>query len=175
MVAPAQQPDTWKNSRTVMFDRFRQLFSKPKPEMSDEAREFITKLAGSQVWILAIGLRGTPTVLSITDPKAFEIVAAHRIDVYEVGDDDSVYPLNYQRDGSQILPFFSSEERALHFLANSGFTADFSSFQPFSLLAGFVATPENEMFKLVLDPRSSAERSLTQDERLLLRSLCPGS
>ena len=30
---------------------------------------------------------------------------------------------------------------------------------------------ENEMFELVLDPRSPAERALTRDERLLLRSL----
>jgi len=30
-----------------MFDRLRQMFSKPKPILSDEARGFITKLATS--------------------------------------------------------------------------------------------------------------------------------
>ena len=33
----------------------------------------------------------------------------------EIGDDDSVFPFNYQRSGRQALPFFSSAERAQHF------------------------------------------------------------
>jgi len=41
--------------RTSMLDRIRQMFSKPK--LSDEARDFITKLATSDIWILAVGLR----------------------------------------------------------------------------------------------------------------------
>ncbi len=74
--------------QTTMLDRIRQMFSKPK--LSDEAREFITKLATSDIWILAVGLRGTPAIPSISDPAAFDIIAAHRIDVSEIGDDDSV-------------------------------------------------------------------------------------
>jgi len=34
-----------------------------------------------------------------------------------------------------------------------------------------VAAPENEIFDLLLDPGTSAERRLGDDERLLLRSL----
>ena len=154
-----------------MLDRIRQMFSKPKPNLSDEARDFITKLATSDIWILAVGLRGTPAIPSITDPAAFDIIAAHRIDVSEIGDDDSVFPFNYEREGKQTLPFFSSEEGARHFAADTGFPNDPTVFQPYSLLAGFVATPENEIFDLVLDPRSPAERKLGRDERLLLRSL----
>lgn len=154
-----------------MFNRIIQVFSKPKPNPSDDVRDFITNLATSDIWILAVGLRGTPAIPNINDPAAFEIIAAHRIDVSEIGDDDSVFPFNYERDGKQILPFFSSEERAGSFVANSGFQIDLSVFQPYRLMAGFVATPENEMFELVLDPRSSAERRIGHAERLLLRSL----
>jgi hypothetical protein len=154
-----------------MLDRIRQMFSKPKPNLSDEAADFITKLAASDIWILAVGLRGTPTIPNITDPGAFDIIAAHRIDVSEIGDDDSVFPFNYERDGSQTLPFFSSEERARQFAADSGFPTDPVVFQPYSLLSGFVATPDNDFLELVLDPNSSAERRLSRDERLLLRSL----
>ena len=145
------------------------MFSKPK--LSDEAREFITKLATSDIWILAVGLRGTPAIPSITDPAAFDIIAAHRIDVSEIGDDDSVFPFNYERDGRQTLPFFSSAELAKQFATATGFPTDVTVFQPYCMLAGFVATPENEMFELVLDPRSEAERRIGHDERLLLRSL----
>ena len=154
-----------------MLDRIRQMFSKPKTSLSDEARDFIAKLAASDIWILAIGIRGTPAMPSLTDPAALEVIAAHRIDVSEIGDDDSVHPLNFERSGKQVLPFFSSKERATHFLTDSGFRCDVSMFQPYCMLAGFVATPENEMFELVLDPRSDAERTLVQDERLLLRTL----
>ena len=154
-----------------MLTRIRQMFSKPTPSLPDEARDFIAKLAASDIWIVAVGIRGTPAMPSITDPAAFEVIAAHRIDVSEIGDDDSVFPFNYERDGRQTFPFFSSKERASHFLADSGFRSDLSMFQPYCMLAGFVATPENEMFELVLDPRSEAERKLGHDERLLLRSL----
>ena len=157
--------------RTSMLDRIRQMFSKPKPVISEEARDFVTRLATSDIWILAVGLRGTPAIPSLTDPAAFDIIAAHRIDVSAIGDDDSVFPFNYERDGRQMLPFFSSEDRARHFIADSGFPTDVTVFQPCSLLAGFVATPENEIFELVLDPRSPTERRLGRDERLLLRSL----
>ena len=152
-----------------MLDRIRQMFVRPK--LSDESRDFITRLATSDIWILAIGLRGTPPTPRGTDPAALEAIAAHRIDVSELGDDDSVFPFNYERDGRQVLPFFTSEERARHFASDSGFPTDVTVFQPFSLRAGFVATPEHDVFELVLDPRSPAERTLSRDERLLLRSL----
>jgi hypothetical protein len=154
-----------------MLNRIRQMFAKPEPKLSDESRAFITKLAASDIWILAVGLRGVPAVPNVTDSAAFDIIAAHRIDVAEIGDDDSVFPFNCERDGKQILPFFTSEERARHFSADSGFQVDLSLFQPCSLLVGFVATPENDLFELVLDARSPAERTLTRDERLLLRAL----
>ena len=153
-----------------MLTRIRQMFSKPNPTLSDESRAFITKLAPSHIWLLAIGLRGTPALPSNLE-DAFLMLDAHRIDVSEIGDEDSIYPFNFNRDGIQILPFFTSEERARGFRADGGFQTDLSYFQPYSLLSGFVATPENEIFELVLDPRSPAERRLTKDERLLLRSL----
>lgn len=153
-----------------MLERFRKMFSKPAATLSDDAREFITKLADSYIWILAIGIRGAPVMPSITDPAAFDVIAANRIELSEVGDDDSVFPFNYERDGRQMLPFFSNEERASHFLAHGGL-GDISLWQPYRLLAGFVATPENGMLELVLDAASPAERRLSHDERLLLRSL----
>lgn len=154
-----------------MLGRIRQIFAKPEPKVSDESRVFITKLAASDIWILAVGLRGAPAIPNATDPAAFDVIAAHRIDVSQVGDDDSVFPFNCERDGRQILPFFSSEERARYFQGNSGFQTDLSPFQPYGLLAGFVASPENDVFDLVLDARSPAERTLTDDERLLLRKV----
>ena len=154
-----------------MLNRIRQMFLGPKPSLSDEARERITKLVDSDIWILAVGIRGTPPMPSITDPAAFDVIAAHRIDVSEIGDDDSVFPFNYERDGRQVFPFFSSEEFAQQFLGDSGLGTDLSFFQPYCMRAGFVATPENDMFELVLDPRSTSERTLTRDERLFLRSL----
>ena len=152
-----------------MFDRIRQMFSGPK--LSDESRDFITKLASSRIWILAVGLRGTPAIPSHTGPEALEIIAAHRVDVAELGDDDSVFPFNYEQDGKQVLPFFSSEEGAKRFASESGFPTDVTVFQPYDLRAGFVATRENEVYDLVLDSRSSNERTLSRGERLLLRSL----
>jgi type III secretion system (T3SS) SseB-like protein len=154
-----------------MLNRIRQMFSKPKSNLSDEARDFISKLAASDIWILAVGLRGTPAIPTLTDSTAFDIIAAHRIDVSEIGDDDSVFPFNYEKDGRQALPFFSSEERARHFAVEKRFPTNPTVYQPYSLLAGFVATPENDIFDLVLDPCSPAERTLSMDERLLLRSL----
>jgi len=153
-----------------MIDRLRQIFLKAK--LPGEARDFITRLASSDIWILAVGLRGIPSIPNITDLEAVDIIADHRIDVSEIGDDDSVLPFNYERHGTQALPFFTSDEHARQFAAESGFPPDVIAFQPYRLLAGFVAAPENEMFELVLDPRSPGERTLTQDERLLLRSLC---
>lgn len=153
-----------------MFRRIRQMFSTPRLSPLDESREFITKLAPSSIWLLAVGLRGTPALPSNLE-DAFLMLEAHRIDVSTVGNDDSIYPFNYKRDGVQILPFFTSEERAQAFRVDSGFQSDLSYFQPFSILSGFVATPDNDLFELVLDPGSPAERRLTNDERLLLRSL----
>ena len=152
-----------------MFDRIRQMFAGPK--VADESRDFITKLAASRIWILAVGLRGTPPIPSHTGPEALEIIAAHRVDVAELGDDDSVFPFNYEQEGKQLLPFFSTEERAKQFAADSGFPTDVTVFQPYDLRAGFVATSENEVYELVLDPRSPTERTLSRGERLLLRSL----
>jgi hypothetical protein len=63
-----------------MFDRIRQVFSKPK--LSDESRDFITKLAAGDIWILAVGLRCTPAIPSVTDPAAFDIIAAHRRETF---------------------------------------------------------------------------------------------
>ncbi len=152
-----------------MIDRLRQLFSKPK--LNAEDMDFFTKLATSDIWILAVGLRGTPSVPNIANEEAFETLAAHRIDVSEIGDDDSVFPFNYERDGRQFLPFFTSEERARHFAHDSGFLTDLAVFQPCSILAGFVASPENDLFDLILDPRTSAERKISKEVRLLIRSL----
>ena len=154
-----------------MFDRIRQMFSKPKLILLDESRDFITKLAAGDIWILAVGLRGTPVIPNIADPAAFDIIATHRIDVSEIGDDDSVFPFNYERNGKQTLPFFTSAERARQFASATGFPTDVTVFQPYGLMAGFIAAPENDMFVLVLDARSAAERTLTEDERLLLRSI----
>ncbi len=154
-----------------MLDRIRQMFSKPKPTLSDESHAFITKLAAGDIWILAVGLRGVPAIPSPSDPAAFDIIADHRIDVSEIGDDDELFPFNYERAGRQALPFFSSSDRAQQFASTTGFPTDITVFQPYSLLAGFVSAPENDMFELVFDARSPAERTLTRNERLLLRSL----
>ncbi|HOX59114.1 MAG TPA: hypothetical protein P5205_11285 [Candidatus Paceibacterota bacterium] len=110
-------------------------------------------------------------IASVTDPAAFDVIAEHRIDVSEVGDDDSVFPFNCERGGRQVFPFFTIEERAKQFAGATGFPADVTVVQPYRLMSGFVATPENEMFELVLDAGSPAERILSKDERLLLRTL----
>jgi hypothetical protein len=154
-----------------MLNFFRQIFSKPKPHLSDEARAFVSKLATSDIWILAVGLRGTPSISSITDSESIAIIATHRIDVAQIGDEDSVFPFNYDQDGKSILPFFSSEARARHFFSYISLRIDPAVFQPYCLRAGFVTAPENEKFELMLDPRSPVERRIGRDERLLLRSL----
>src|ERR1051325_4487256 len=99
-----------------VLDRIRQVFSRPTPSLSDEARDLITKLVASDIWILAVGIRGTPAMPSITDPAAFEVIAAHRIDLSGLGDHDSVFPFTYERHVRQFFPFFSSKERPSHFL-----------------------------------------------------------
>jgi hypothetical protein len=154
-----------------MLQRLRELFSRPGRNLSPESREFIASLANSDIWVLAIGLRGTPhTPPSLSDPTAIDILAAHRKELAELGDDDSVFPFNFDRSGTQVLPFFSSEDRARDFLAR-GALGDISVFQPYRLLAGFVTTPQNDVFELVLDPGSPAERTIGREERRLLRSL----
>ena len=144
-----------------MLDRLRQIYLKPKHRLSNEATDFITALAASDIWLLAIGVRGTPAMPSMTEPESFsaalKILAAHRMELSELEDDDSIFPFNYRREGRQILPFFSSEEIAGQYLANSGFNSDLSVFQPYCLLAGFIAAPQNEKFDIVLDLRSFSE------------------
>src|SRR4051794_26478365 len=117
-----------------MLARIRLMFSKPKPTLSDESREFIEKLTPSFIWVLAIGIRGTPAIPTVYDSSAWDIIAAHRIELADVSDDDSVFPFNYRRDGPQTLPFFSSEKRAREFLAAKSW-GDISFFQPYRLLA----------------------------------------
>jgi hypothetical protein len=158
-----------------MFDRIRQVFSKPKSPLSEQSREFVTALAAGDAWILAVGLRGIPEIPNVNDPEALAIIAAYRIDVSELGDDDSLFPFNYQREGRQTLPFFSSAERAREFATATGLSTDVTVFQPYCLRAGFVSAPENEGLELVLDARSAAERTLTHEEKLLLRSLTTAS
>jgi hypothetical protein len=143
------------------------MFSKPKPMLSDESRDFIEKLAPSFIWVLGIGIRGTPAMPALYGSEAWDVIAERHIELADVGDDDSVFPFNFEYEGRQILPFFSSKERARQFQS----LGHISKFQPYRLLAGFVATPENEIFDLLLDPGTSAERRLGEEERLLLRSL----
>ncbi len=154
-----------------MFDRIRQVFSKPKPALAVESRAFITELAARDIWILAVGLRSTPVIPIVDAPATLDVVAAHRIDVAEIGDSDSVFPFNNERAGSRILPFFSLAERAREFAAAAGFPADLTVFPPYCLLAGFVSAPENDGFELLLDARSPTERLLTPEERGLRRNL----
>jgi len=155
----------------AMLSFIRRLFRNSEPTLSGESRAFIEDLAKGHIWILGVGLRGVPVVPDITHPAGWDIISAHRIDVAELGDDDSISPFNCKRNGKRVFPFFSSEERARHFQANSGYQSDLSLFQPCSLLAGFVATSDSDIFELVLDANSPAERTLTWAERLLLRSL----
>jgi hypothetical protein len=129
---------------------------KKTPKLSEEAREFIAKLAKDNIWILAVGLRGIPAIASVTDAAAFDIIAEDRMDVSGFGDDDSVFPFNYERNGRQVLPFFSTEERAVQFATAAGFPMDV--FQPYELMSGFVGTPENDMFELELDRSGISSR-----------------
>jgi len=147
------------------------MFSTPKPAApSDESRAFIERLAPSFIWILAIGIRGTPEISAVRGPEARSEVAANRIDLADVGEDDSVFPFNYRQDGRQILPFFSSEDCARQFLATKRW-GDTAIFQPYRLLAGFVTAPGNERFDLILDPGLQSERRLTSEQKELLRKI----
>ena len=153
-----------------MLDRFRRLFSSSSP-LSDEARAFIEKLAPSYIWILAIGIRG-PSETSVNyGPGNWEAIADRHIELADVDDDDSVVPFNYRRGGRQMLPFFSSEECARHYLATKSWGNSSVGFQPYRLLAGFVTAPGNETFDLILDPGLPSERRLHPAEKELLRKL----
>lgn len=152
-----------------MFDRILQLFTKRK--LSNDAREFITKLADTNIWILGVGLRGVPAITGLTDQAALEVIAANRIDVAEIGDDDSVFPHNYLWNGRQTLPFFTTEERTKQFVTTLGLPTDIELYQPYEVRAGFVSVPENDSLELLLDPGFPDERLLSREERLLLRSL----
>src|SRR5204862_7262977 len=95
----------------LMLERFLKLFSR-SPGLSNEARAFVEKLAPSYIWILAVGIRGTH---ASPGSDTWETIAEHVIELADIGDDDSVFPFNYRRDGRQILPFFSSEDCARQF------------------------------------------------------------
>jgi hypothetical protein len=154
-----------------MIDSILKIFSKPKPTPSDESRAFITKLAAGKIWILGVGIRGTPAIPRNTDLEGINILAAHRIPLSEISDDDSVFPFNYERAGRQTLPFFSSVERVQQFVAANDFPTNVTFFEPYSLRAGFVAAPDKDMLDVVLDACSPAERTLTREERLFLRAV----
>ena len=154
----------------TMFDFIRQRFATTK--ISDEERAFITQIANSEIWILAVGLRGVPQISGVFDDAALDIITAHRIDVWEAGDEDSVWPFNYQRDGRHTLPFFGSRQHAREFAAKTlPAGTETGVFQPYELLAGFVSSPENEVFNLVFQLGFAEERALTEPGRKLLRSL----
>ncbi len=154
-----------------MLQRLRDWFLPPGHNLSAESREFVSSLANSQVWLLAVGLRGTPAAPTyLSEPGAIEAMAAYQKDLADLEDDDSVFPLNFESDGKQILPFFSSEDLATKFL-RAAFKGDPSVFQPYELLAGFVTAPQNDAFELILDMGSSSQRTITNDERRLIRKL----
>jgi len=155
-----------------MLNPFHKLFSSEKPaSLTEESRAFIEKLAPSPIWILAVGIRGTPHLPSNTGPEARGVVAKRRIDLVEVGSKDSVFPFNYREDGRQMLPFFSSEENARAFLATKKSNVG-AFFKPHRLLAGFVTA--SEKFDPILDPGLPSERRLLPEERALLRKITRG-
>jgi hypothetical protein len=156
-----------------IFEKIRQAFSSADADLSDEARAFIESIATSQIWILAVGLRGTPAIPRIFDDSAMMAITDHRIDVSEMGDDDSVFPFNYGEGEKQVLPFFTTEARAKDFATSKGASVA-QVFQPCPMLAGFVTSPENDDFDLILDPGTS-ERRITSEERRLLRRLSVAS
>lgn len=152
-----------------MLNPFHKLFSTEKPpSLTEESRAFIEKLAPSAIWILAVGIRGTPKMPGTSGPEAREVVAAHRIELAEVGSKDSIFPFNYREDGRQILPFFSSEDNARAFLTAKKSNVG-SFFKPHRLLAGFVAA--SEKFDPILDPGLPSERRLLPEEKALLRKI----
>lgn len=139
------------------------------PAVSEDSRIFIEKLAASPIWVLAIGMRGRPDLRGLDGPAKRRVLAAHRIELADVGASDSVIAFNYRQDDRQILPFFSSEDRARDFqaqLMRGGFP-----FQPHRLLAGFVAAPDKEKYDLILDPGSISKRKLLPEEKALLRRI----
>jgi hypothetical protein len=140
------------------------------PTLTDESRIFIEKLAPSFIWILAIGIRGTPNLSGMAGPARRDVLAAHRIELSDIRSSDSVFSFNYGQDGQQILPFFSSEDCARQFLATKKWGAR-SFFQPYRLLAGFVTAPGNEKFNPILDPGLPSERKLQSGEKALLRKI----
>jgi len=139
------------------------------PTLPDESRIFIEKLAQSLIWILAIGLRGKPDLRGLDGPARREALAAHRIEVADIGPKDSVVPFNYRQGDQQILPFFSSKDCARQY--QSTLPRDGWPFQPHLLRAGFVASPGNEKFDPILDPGFPSERKLQPDEKALLRKI----
>ena len=149
-----------------MLSSLRKLFS--STTLTGESRAFVEKLASSFVWILAIGIRGTPNIGRTYDARALE--AVDRLELADLTDDDSVFAFNYGREGRQILPFFSSEDCARQFL-NTKKWGEASPFQPYELLAGFLTAPGNEIFDLILDPGLPTEKSLLSEEKALLRKL----
>ena len=153
-----------------ILEKIRQAFSPGSANLSAEARSFVESIATSEIWILAVGLRGTPAIPRIFDDSAMKAIADYRIDVSEMGDDDSVFPFNYGEAEKQVLPFFTTEAGAKDFATSKGASV-VQVFQPCPLLAGFVASPENDDFDLVLDPASLSERKITPEERRLLRRL----
>jgi hypothetical protein len=153
-----------------MLDKFLQLLRPPGQGLSEEARRFIESIATAEIWILAIGIRGTPECPHLFDDAAIELLADHRINVSEIGEEDSLFPFNFEDAGSQLLPFFTTEEGAKQFASSWG-RQSIHVFQPCPLLAGFVASPPNDDFDLVLNPRTAEERKITQEERRLLRAL----
>jgi hypothetical protein len=155
-----------------MFNQLRKIFSATNPAaMTDESRAFIEKLAPSYIWILAFGVRGTPSFRALDRESRLDGLAAHRIDLADVGENDSVVPFNYKHGGRQILPFFSSEEFARQYLAAKQLLGDTQVFQPFRLRAGYVTAPGNEKFDPVLDDGLPSERRLQANEKELLRKI----
>ena len=152
-----------------IVDRIRHMLGKSGAGLSDEARLFIESIAAADIWVLAVGIRGTPSIPRIANDRAMDAITDHRIDVSEIGDDDSVFPFNYVERERQLLPFFRSEHRAREFASSLG-SSVVQVFQPLKLLAGFVTSPENDEFDLILDPATPEERRITLAERRLLRS-----
>lgn len=140
------------------------------PAVTDESRIFIEKLAASNIWILAIGMRGRPDLRGLDGPARRDALAAHRIELADVGPGDSVAPFRYRHDDQLILPFFSSEECARDFQAQLLRGAN-GPFQPYRILAGFVTAPGNEKCDLILDPGSASKRRLQPEEKALLRRI----
>ena len=156
-----------------IFSRILGAFAKPGANLSEESRTFIASIANAEIWILAIGVRGTPTLPRNLD-AVLEVVADHRIDVSEIGESDSVVPFNYEEAGRQLLPFFTTEERAKSYITtiNSSLSG---IFQPYPMLAGFVTDPGQGDCDPILDPKSPGERRLSPEECRLMRALAVGN